>query len=266
MASNLSTIGFHFADDAEFSSLMMRLAEAAENRVECEAGEYAIWRCRSGASLWFHLGAAGEGTREVLGLTPFFDGKSEVTARVTARHVRTGDNAFEGALYAWIAPEEGEETGGDGAYPALLDAVDFAALADRPIPFDAAARICGFARELQAFPTEEAYATARREINEALLAPRAFIPTGLFQAATSEHGSEGGATSAALLTGRVAEHRLLTNSATGRQFHWLLVESYAAAFDVLADPEVVIGGIIVGGTVEASCVMFSRMDGPTTGA
>lgn len=266
MASNLSTIGFQFEDDAEFSSAMTRLVQAAEHRVACEAGEYAIWRCRSGASLWFHLGAEGDGTREVLGLTPFFDGKSEISIRVTDRHVRPGDNAFEGTLHVWIAPEEGEVTGGDGAYVALLDAVDFAALAGREPPFDATAQICAFARTLQAFADVDAYEASKGATENALVAPQAFIPTGLFPPGMGNGEGGGGPSTAALLTGRVLEHRLLTNLTTGRPFHWLLVESYAATFDVLADPEIVAGEIVEGGTIEAACVVFSRMEGSGPGA
>lgn len=259
MASNLSTIGFAFDTDDSFAAAMTRLAGAAQERVPCPAGEYAIWRDRSGASIWFHLVAAGDGgTQEIVGLTPFYEGKSEVGVKVTGRLAREGDNAFEGGLYAWIAPDA-DEGDGEGAYPAVLDAVDFAALAGQELPVAAQAQICGFARELQAFPSEAAYTAARAD--EAAMAPQAFVPLGLFAAAAQKDGGAPAPASEGLITGRVLEHRRLTNVETGLPFHWLLVESFAAIYDVLADPEVVKGEIVEGGIVEAPCAMFCRMVG-----
>jgi hypothetical protein len=259
MASNLSSIGFQFRNDAEFEQAMTRLAAAAQDRVACDAGDYLVWRCRSGASIWLHLGLPAHATRTIEGLTPFFDGKSDVPIRITSRRKRAGDNAFEGALYGWIAPEAGAGDGSEGAYPALLEAIDFAALADLRLPVSGRAQICGFARELLAFASAEAHATRRD--GDMAIAPQAFIPIGLLPAVSDDAPQSREPSPTAFVTGRVAEHRLLTNSATGRQYHWLLVESYAAAYDVLADPEIVAGNIVVGGTVEATCAMFSRMIG-----
>lgn len=257
MASNLSSIGFHFSDDAGFTKVMTRLAEEAGEHVGCAAGDYAVWRCRSGAAIWFHLAAEREGTREIVGLTPFFEGASEVPVRVTSRQKRSGDNAFEGALYAWIAPEAGEADGQEGAYPALIEAVDFGALAEQELPVLARMQICGFAHELRAFPTAEAHRAA--DDQQPGIASEAFIPMGLFTAATRESIGDPEPSAAALVTGTVAEHRLLTNSVTGQHFHWLLVESFAASYDIVADPAVVTGQIATGGTIEASCTLFSRL-------
>ena len=44
-----------------------------------------------------------------------------------------------------------------------------------------------------------------------------------------------------------------------RTFHWLLVESLAATFDIVADPDVVEGDIVEGGTVEVGCVLIGRL-------
>lgn len=257
MANNLSTIGFAFADDREFVAAVTVLAAQAVERLATEAGDYAIWRSRTGAELWFHLGpeppAGGE--REILGLTPFFQGKSEIPLKVTAAVQRPTDNPFEGLLTAWVAPDET----GEGAYPLSLEAVDFAAHARRELPALWRAQISGFARELKAFRSGAAYEES--QTREPWLAARAFIPIGLFAGAASGDGERAPEqiSATALLTGRVRETNLMTNEATGRQFHWLLVESLEATFDVVADPSVVTGEIIRGGAVEALVQLFGRV-------
>ena len=53
MASNLSTIGFVFADEESFRSLMLTCAKEISGRVPCSLGSYGIWRSRTGAEVWF---------------------------------------------------------------------------------------------------------------------------------------------------------------------------------------------------------------------
>ena len=48
MASNLSTIGFTFSDEASFQTAMLKCASDAIAGLKCEAGEYRVWRARSG--------------------------------------------------------------------------------------------------------------------------------------------------------------------------------------------------------------------------
>jgi hypothetical protein len=256
VASNLSTIGFVFVDREEFAAAMTRLAGEAREHLGAAGGLYGIWRSRTGAEIWFQLtGEAGEGAREIVGLTPFFEGVSDVEVRVTERFQRPEDTPFEGAVTAWVSP--GEE--GEGAYPIVFDAVDFGA--GQGSPDDGAlarVRLSGFAREVKAFASPEAYDAA--QMAEPRLAAQCFIPLGLFSSASSEPEASGSTppSSSALLTGEVIEHRLLVNEVTGRSFHWMLVDGLDATFDVLADPEVVSGDIVPGGTVEVACLFFGR--------
>lgn len=256
MASNMSTIGFAFQGEHEFQNTMVRLAEAARERLSCSAGEYAIWRSRTGVEIWFHLqavSAGSEGERGIDGLTPFFEGSHATTLAVDTMISRPGDNAFEGAFSGWV--------GGDdeaGSYPLVFDAVDFAAHRDRALPATWNVRLSAFARELKAFASVEDYYDARGD--EPSFAPQAFVPIGLFAAASEE--DDGGRlppSSQALLTGRVLETQLLRNEETGRAFHWLSVESLGATLDVVADPDIVSGEIVAGGTVEVVCLLFGRI-------
>ncbi|MEQ1669811.1 MAG: hypothetical protein ABL893_03040 [Hyphomicrobium sp.] len=271
MASNLSTIGFTFADEESFRSAMMTCASEASVRLDCCVGHYGLWRSRTGAEVWFHLGQSDDGNTEIFGLTPFFEGQSDVALKITGPIAREGDNPFEGALTGWVSPDAANE----GSYPIVFDAVDFAALNDAVWPDVRHVRLTGFAREVQAFSSDEAYYAARgaADAEHPKLASHAFIPVGLFAAAQAGEGANdnepgdassnadapNGPTSSALLTGKILDHRTLTNEASGNAFVWMLVESLEATFDIIADPAVITGELTDGGTIEAAVWMFGRM-------
>jgi len=255
VANNLSTIGFVFADDQQFAAAVTDLAGQAAEMLATEHGDYAIWRSRTGAELWVHVGPEEGGEREILGLTPAFHGHSEMTVKLTQASQRPTDNAFEGLFTAWVGPDET----GEGSYPLMFEAVDFAAHAARPLPALRRVQLAGFARELRAFRSGADYEASQQQ--EPRLAAKAFIPVGLFAAAAEDDATESAnpASATALITGRVREVSRLTNEATGLPFFWLLVESHEATFDVVADPSIVHGEIKCGGNIEALVTLFGRI-------
>ncbi len=95
------------------------------------------------------------------------------------------------------------------------------------------------------------------------LAAQALIPIGLFSDADEEDVAPTMQQSApeptAWLTGIVRAHRMLENEATGRMFHWLSVDSLAATYDLVADPDIVTGDIAEGRIVEVMAWMFARV-------
>ncbi len=259
MVSNLSTIGFEFADDAAFQAVMQRLTQQAFERLACEEGDYAIWRSRTSAEVWFHVTGDREpggalADRDIIGLTPFFEGLSDVTVEIVETVLRAGDNDFEGAFLAWVNPD-GES--GLGAHQIVFDAVDFAAHCDRPLPFQARARLSGFAREIQIVDAGDARGNAR-----AASSARAFMALGLF-AGRDPHSDQAppAPTSNALVTGRVVEATKLTNEETGAPFHWLLVETADATFDIVAEPSLVPANLAAGAMVQIGCLFFGRLIG-----
>jgi hypothetical protein len=270
MASNLSTIGFVFADEESFRSAMVECAKDASAQLDCAGGTYGIWRSRTGAEVWFHLGASEEGGTEIFGLTPFFEGQSDVALNISGPVAREGDNPFEGSLTGWVVPSgSAPDQSGDGSYPIVFDAVDYAAQGASIWPAIRHVRLAGFAREMQIFADEDAYYAARGapDGQHVKLSAHAFIPIGLF--AVAEDGeavkSTQAPTSAALLTGKIIEHRIFTNEATGRDFVWMLVESLEATFDILADPAVIAGDVSDNATIEAAVWMFGRfLDQPVS--
>lgn len=263
MASNLSSIGFQFTSEEEFAETMSALAGAAEDRVSCEPGDYIIWRAPTGAELWFHLPLFGNEdiAADLAGVNPFFSGDSDIGLKLTERVKRPDDNEFEGAFTAWVSPDA--ETG-EGSYPLVFEAVDFAAQAERRLPVECRAMITGFARELRVFADEDEFSAFQEGNKEGVpLAPRAFVPLGLYANSMREEGEKAGAgptpSPAALITGRILKHHELTNDAKGQPYHWLVVESLEATFDIVADPEVVKGKLAEGATVLVACMLFGRL-------
>lgn len=256
MASNLSSIGFVFHHAEEFHTRMLVLAEETRERLACGAGEYAIWRSRTGAEVWFHLAPSSDddGPATILGLAPFYEGSSSIPVLATTTSQRPDDNPMEGLLQGWVAPD----ANGVGAYPLAFELIDFAAHAQRPLPATWRCRVTGFCRTLTVHRDE----STLPEIGEhERLAAQALIPIGLFNDVEEDVAPTAPATPepTAWLTGIVRAHRRMENETTGRHFHWLSVESLAATYDLVADPDIVSDEITEGAIVEAMAWMFARV-------
>lgn len=263
MASNLETIGLGVADRTAFEQLVTGLAEAAREGLSTPVGDYAVWRSRSGAEVWLHIAPADcdgpDAVREIQGLTPFFDGTSDVSLSVTERINRPDDNAFEGAYQAWVGDGGAPGTEG-GNYPLVFDAVDFAAFGNQNLPATCRARICGFCRELKAYPDEDAFNAAQTDGPG--FATQSFFPVGLFAEAESPKAPNlvpSAPSSNVLINGVIKGHRELVNEFSGQPFHWLEIESLSATYDIVAAPRIIEGEIRQGGIVQAACWLFGRI-------
>lgn len=255
MASNMSTIGFVFASDDDFHDTMIRLVTEAREYHSSPPGEYAIWRSRTGAEVWFHIegtDAVGVNDRAIAGLTPFYEGGHTTQLVITDVVRRPGYNAFEGAFQAKVGG-----TGDDAGYPLVFDAVNFAAYCDRKLPVRLRVRLTGFARELKAYPTEDAYYAA--QTREPAFASKSFVPIGMFSASADESANKQPPSSYAALTGRVIEARMMENEITGQKFQWLSIDSLQTPIDIVADHDVIVGEVAVGSTVEVICFLFGRI-------
>lgn len=260
MSGSLAAIGFIFDDAIAFRDAMQELAEDASLRLASEAGDYAIWRGASGAEIWFHLAApAAGGEREILGLVPFFEGNGSIAVELTRK--APGATPHEGSFHAWL-DAEGD---GDGGYPIVFDAVDYAAQQGLPLPRRVQLRLAGFAHELQAFASAEALHAASDLAPP--LATQAFLPLGLFAAAATaiEDAAPAcdvtatSASSLALLTGHIVDWRRHDDAESDQAFHWLRIESLAATYDIVADPAVVRGQIRIGGVARVTCSLAGRV-------
>jgi hypothetical protein len=261
VASNLTTIGLACDTEDSFDALMQRLAGSARERLASDPGDYSIWRSLTGAEVWFHVTGTRETDgqlqdHEIIGFTPFFEGMSDVDIEIDAGFQRPGENPFEGAFRAWVAPDPAN---GLGVHPIVFDCVDFAVHRNRELPIRCHAKLTAFARSITAYADENDYHDCQPEGRKQ--AARSFVPLGLQGSGSTgmppDH--DDAPASNAVLTGAVVEHRLMSDPNGGAPFHWLLVDSLGATFDVVADPSVVTGTILEGSTVEIACVMFGRL-------
>lgn len=252
MASNFDSIGLGVSNETALGDLVVRLASAAKERLVTDAGEYAIWRSRTGAELWVHLGPVAGGDdaeREIIGVTPFFEGRSEVVLNLDAVLKRPDDNGHEGAFQGWVCHDSDDDL---GAYSLIFDAVDFAAHENCPLPTLRHVRLTGFARAIVVCDDT----AVEGQVPAAEPGQRSFCSTGTI---TGEQSPQANPGTGAYLTGKVTDFACLVNEATGEPFTWLLVDSWLASFDIVAAPPVISGTISVGATVQVDCAMFGRI-------
>lgn len=255
MASNFDSIGLSVENEAALQDLVVRLASAASERLVSDAGEYAIWRSRTGAELWVHLGPADDGDgaeREIIGVTPFFEGHSEVLLNLDEVIKRPDDNSHEGAFQGWVSQDINDDL---GAYSLIFDAVDFAVQANRPLPALRRVRLTGFARAMAILADDDDGAADDRPVAQAA-AQQSFCSTGTF---TPGEPAPAAFDTGAFIVGQIADFATLVNEATGERFYWLLVDSWMASFDIVADPAVIKGDVALGATVQVDCAMFGRI-------
>jgi hypothetical protein len=253
---------------------MADLASKTMARLASAPGDYAIWRSKTGAEIWFHVsGARGfYGRLEdglVLAMTPFYEGDGSIDITVTDFIKRPGDNAFEGAF---VAEAMAPAANGSEPFSIVFDAIDYAVHELRTLPMPGKARLVGFCRSLQCFETPAAFAI-HRAVEERKADDWHFYAAGLYNAkaaADNDNSATPGAavpgtarsavpTSHALVTGRVIAHRFFTNEIAGGSFYWLWIEGRGGTFDLLADPDVVVGDVRDGALIEALCSFNGRM-------
>ena len=227
MPSHFSAIGFPVHSQEEWEAIVLRAAASAEP-LETETGyAYLPWRVDGGVELWAQQMPDGA----LFGCNPHFSGTSRIRLRVT-KVASDESNMLDGAIEGWVNPEDDVEE--SGSYPIRIDMPDFELVrstleASQIVTMQVAA----FAHELHCYASEEAF--AKDQTWQPKLAPKALIPIGLFPPANPEGG--------------------------GTFFH-LVVRTFDAEFDVVADPESVTGDPIVGGVVQGTFWLSGRVVQP----
>ena len=234
--SHISAIGFPFSSTAEFNALVRDFFDDART-VPAEGGHYEAYTDPSGAEM--HLLMHGE--NGLTGFAPHFAGEGRMKVALI-EGIPDEKEPLIGSYKAWANPTDPENQE-SGTYPLFFDVPDFAA--DAPfLPYVTDIQLCAFADRLQAFPDEEAYYA--HQTSEPKFGSQYFIPAGLF---TERKGLKPRPT--AVFAGKVIEAEIRTNTVTGKEFGWMLVETYDATVDVVYDtvlfPVVpTIGGVIEG--------------------
>ncbi len=246
MPSHFSTIGFAVQSREEMYELVQRAAYEGRT-IETARGRYVVWGDDNGAELWVQV----DPEDTIIGVAPHFSGKARMSVGLIKIISRPNDNVLDGAYYGWADPAEGEPE--NGAHPFVFDLPDFAVHPNIELPTIVTVQLAAFAHELQAYPSEQAFLTAEKDLK---LAPESFLPSGLF---TPDLQDTNPPTADAIFAGRVLEHATFVNSITGDKYEWALVHTLGGSVDVVADPVIVQGEIVPTGIIAGAFWMSGRL-------
>lgn len=228
--SHFSDIGFNVRSQQDMVDLArIGIKEGIQHKTE--KGVYIQHKLKSGIELWSQFDNKGA----LIGLNPHFHGISNIEI-----HAKTVPNSKGSILDGSYSCEIGEEPD-NYCYPLYVDSPNFYM---NPLKSDsekARMQITAFADEIKYFSDEKEFSKATAEH---MIAPQAFIPTGLF---TNEKNKFPEAH--AMITGKVLQSKRMINEISKNPFYWLLIETFGATYDVVADMQFFEKEPIVGGTI-----------------
>ena len=246
MPSHLSDIGFKVVDHEGFTRIAMQAAREGEV-IPVRDGSYLKWSPGAGIELWAQLDL----DHDIIGLNPHYAGSATMRIGLTQRVLRPQGTNLDGAFYGWANPSEDDSETGE--FPFVFDAPDYRLHDDRAIPAIAEVQLAAFAHEQQGFANEKAFDESQAE--DMMLASEAFIPSGLFTA----EGSTEPPQAEAIFSGHIMKTAIITNPATEADLLWARVSTLGGEIEVVADPEVLEGSLVVGGVIKGSFWLTGRV-------
>ena len=256
MANHFTSLGFPIETEEEYHQLV---ADAAENGTEYATtdGVYLQWTVETGAELWVHVNLENQ----VTGLEPHFAGVSRMRVRVDHPIIASEEYLMEGGFYAWSEPSKEEGAESPGLFPFVFSTPDFQVHAERSLPSLMDVQLVGFAHELEAFTTEQAYYDSQQ--SDIKFAAESFIPSGLFVQPDAS-GNRSSPEPYGMVTGHVKESALIENARTGVSFWWARIQTAGGEIEIVADPETLVGELMPGGVIRGSFWLSGRVF-PATG-
>lgn len=248
MPSHMSSIGFPTETVESFNYYLDRAINGGET-IPTQSGFYIKWEVGNGVELW----AQANRDREIIGLNPHFSGSARMRVRLTAR-VSRPESILDGAFRGWVDPPETDNPEMVERYPLVFDLPDYDVYSSLPLPTLVNLQLTAFADELKAFDTDRAFEDSwERERN---FAGEWFIPGEVF----SRDGESTQPPQAhAFFSGHILAAERVTNQFTNYDFYWAKVRTYGAEVDVVADPEMIEGSLIVGGVVSGTFWLSGRL-------
>ena len=241
--SNLSDIGFPTRNEQDINDMISHVLELAET-IACPPGFYLKFADASGAEIWLQ----GNKEQELIGFNPHFAGKSRRRVGLT-NAIERESSELDGGFHGWANPT-GEAAEISGEYPFVFDVPDFRLNDGIELPRICEIQLTAFAsNEFEIFESEQAYRNSSPK-DELTMAPKSFIPSGLFlpddEATPIEPPRPIG-----IFAGEIKEYELKRNELSGNKFYWFSVETLGGGVDVVADAKLIlvepqIGGIVSG--------------------
>jgi hypothetical protein len=231
-------------------SLMEMINRAIEEGITIltKKGHYIKWSSKSGAQLWMQFNKKNE----LIGVTPFFEGKSNFKVGITKKIIRRGDTDLEGAFYGWANPTNDKVD--NGFYPFVFDLVNIGEYKKLKLPNIEYIKLVGFAHEVEVFPSEEAYNLL--QLGKPGFASQSFIPSGLFSEGFKKNKKP---LSEALITGKIIETKNCINELTQMGYIWILVETYGGEIDLVLDTNMITENININGIISGNFYLCGKM-------
>ena len=231
--SNLSDIGFPVATEQDVNQVIMDVLPHL-SQIPCPPrGYYYKFEDESGAQLYLQ----GNDGQDIIGFNPAFNGRSTLRAGLVLG-IDRDTSELDGAFKGWVNPTDDSDIENSGLYPIVFDVPDFRLFENTKLQTVSDVQVTAFAsNDLVLFESEAKYNDSRE--SEPGFAVKSFVPSGLFAAESASAADNGAAhppQAHAFISGEIIDFDLRTNSLTGKQFYWFLVETLGGQVDVVADP------------------------------
>ena len=235
MPGHFDSIGFVADDEGQLRPFVERALREGDQLEVLGAdagwgGRYVCWSPGGGAQLWVNVDEGGA----VRGFDPHYAGRGR--AFVTIERSYDYDTAPPtGGVFAWVGLGSVEET------RAGFDLPGFARFYDMACDYEGNALVqpTAFTHGAEVFDSVADYLAYQRQVHadrpELAFAVESFLPIGLLGE------GQGLPPATARLSGIILEADRVTNPATGRSFHAVLVKTVGMTVDVVADDEQLTG-------------------------
>lgn len=243
MPSHMTALGFPVSTEKDFRHYVFQATEFGYE-IDTSNGSYTIWEVGNGIELWVQTNLH----KRIIGMNPHFRGSARMRVGITEGVRGTGATILDGAFLGWAAPPEDNPS--SGLYPFVFDMPDYALHNSLPLPSLQWVQIAAFAYEMQSFVSKEMYLATRNKTLR--LAPQAFIPISQPEKPYQRQAQ-------GLLTGKILDTAVKTNPVTNLKFYWARIHTLGGEMDVVADPQVVQGEMVVDGIVYGTFWLSGRI-------
>ncbi len=247
--SNLSDIGFPVRGEQDVNEILMNALKHTEV-VTCDRGVYLKFSDESGAELYLQ----GNKEQELIGFNPHFAGKSRRNVSLT-ESIQRDSSELDGGFYAWAVPNE---SGDNGEYPFVFDVPDFRTIGGECFPELCEIQLTAFASndfEMSGGQNESHFAAG----SEPTIASWSFVSNGLEALEEIDETDLTLARPIATVSGEVKQFERKSNTLSGEEFCWLLVETLGGEIDIVIDPKYLTSEPQIGGIVNGTFWLSGRV-------
>ncbi len=273
MCTRLHAIGFSCEMDQQAARFITDTAANPRQTIAHAAGEYRIWRGRTGAEVWLHYPAKRPGRRlrlnphdaappgttrpfdpidDLMGIGVFHAGRSAIRMRI-ARTLRINDtNPLEGVCVAALPSARP----GEKPIAFTFELMDFAAHR-RLIDVDAKVQISAVAQKVWAYPSEHAYLNATPA--HRLIGRGAIVDVDSTDVPDVTLVYRPKPATLWLTTGEIRRSTRLLNSHTRRPYYLIDLATDRGAIDLVASPDIIDGDVSTGHTIQVLATLSGRI-------